>query len=111
FKLLSKPFRGVRMPSLVLGESCLKVNGRVDVVSTRRASEDINICHGDECQGGELNSRPRAYESPALPLSYPGVRLFLIAPSTSLNSRLTPNAFQGCSTTELPWRNRTPNFL
>ena len=24
------------------------------------------------CQGGELNSRPRAYESPALPLSYPG---------------------------------------
>src|SRR5437773_7672948 len=25
------------------------------------------------CQGGELNSRPRAYESPALPLSYPGV--------------------------------------
>jgi hypothetical protein len=23
-----------------------------------------------ECQGGELNSRPRAYESPALPLSY-----------------------------------------
>ena len=27
---------------------------------------------GDSCQGGELNSRPRAYESPALPLSYPG---------------------------------------
>src|SRR5271157_3265247 len=25
------------------------------------------------CQGGELNSRPRAYESPALPLSYPGI--------------------------------------
>src|SRR6202011_72445 len=25
-----------------------------------------------ECQGGESNSRPRAYESPALPLSYPG---------------------------------------
>jgi hypothetical protein len=25
-----------------------------------------------KCQGGELNSRPRAYESPALPLSYPG---------------------------------------
>jgi hypothetical protein len=25
------------------------------------------------CQGGESNSRPRAYESPALPLSYPGV--------------------------------------
>ena len=28
---------------------------------------------GLQCQGGELNSRPRAYESPALPLSYPGV--------------------------------------
>ena len=27
-----------------------------------------------KCQGGELNSRPRAYESPALPLSYPGAR-------------------------------------
>src|SRR4030095_4656430 len=26
------------------------------------------------CQGGESNSRPRAYESPALPLSYPGVK-------------------------------------
>ena len=29
---------------------------------------------GYECQGGDLNSRPRAYESPALPLSYPGER-------------------------------------
>src|SRR6266571_8743872 len=27
---------------------------------------------GVNCQGGESNSRPRAYESPALPLSYPG---------------------------------------
>src|SRR5690242_1913299 len=26
-----------------------------------------------ECQRGESNSRPRAYESPALPLSYPGI--------------------------------------
>ncbi len=25
------------------------------------------------CQRGESNSRPRAYESPALPLSYPGI--------------------------------------
>src|SRR5437879_2217312 len=34
------------------------------------------IHRGDtkNCQGGELNSRPRAYESPALPLSYPGVQ-------------------------------------
>src|SRR5204863_8766978 len=29
------------------------------------------IC-SQKCQGGESNSRPRAYESPALPLSYPG---------------------------------------
>src|SRR5438477_5278587 len=29
-----------------------------------------------KCQGGELNSRPRAYESPALPLSYPGAKFF-----------------------------------
>src|SRR5206468_9614279 len=28
-----------------------------------------------EYQGGESNSRPRAYESPALPLSYPGIKL------------------------------------
>src|SRR4030095_11598522 len=26
----------------------------------------------ENCQGGDSNSRPRAYESPALPLSYPG---------------------------------------
>src|SRR5437868_14469232 len=34
------------------------------------------IHHGRtrKCQGGELNSRPRAYESPALPLSYPGFK-------------------------------------
>ncbi len=28
---------------------------------------------GLECRGRDLNSRPRAYESPALPLSYLGV--------------------------------------
>jgi hypothetical protein len=33
--------------------------------------EGRSICKW-ECQGGESNSRPRAYESPALPLSYPG---------------------------------------
>ena len=30
-----------------------------------------------ECQGGELNSRPRAYESLLLPLSYPGEKFLL----------------------------------
>jgi hypothetical protein len=29
----------------------------------------------EECRGGELNSRPRAYESPALPLSYLGMAI------------------------------------
>ena len=46
-----------------------------------------------ECQEGELNSRPRAYESPALPLSYPGNKDFLTALALYLNSRPTPNAF------------------
>jgi hypothetical protein len=32
-----------------------------------------SLCALPKCQGGGLNSRPRAYESPALPLSYPGV--------------------------------------
>src|SRR5437868_127782 len=56
------------------------------------------------CQGGELNSRPRAYESPALPLSYPG--------ASKISSQFTPpsqlptnsECFRRCSTTELPWR-------
>src|SRR3954470_6031086 len=36
--------------------------------------EAVHSKEARECQRGELNSRPRAYESPALPLSYPGVR-------------------------------------
>jgi hypothetical protein len=40
-----------------------------------------------------LNSRPRAYESPALPLSYPGDKDFLTAQADYLNSQPTPNAF------------------
>ena len=38
----------------------------------RRLEKDPSASLGMECQGGDLNSRPRAYESPALPLSYPG---------------------------------------
>jgi hypothetical protein len=53
------------------------------------------------CQGGELNSRPRAYESPALPLSYPGV---LWAEDSKKICATNPECFRGCSTTELPWR-------
>src|ERR1051326_5250406 len=56
-----------------------------------------------DCQGGELNSRPRAYESPALPLSYPGVdRVFNCA--AVLGQTTNPECFRGCSTAELPWR-------
>ena len=57
-----------------------------------------------DCQGGDSNSRPRAYESPALPLSYPGV---VSAQTYQPNSSPTnPECFRGCSTNELPWRNR-----
>src|SRR5205823_14039537 len=47
----------------------------------------------EQCQGGELNSRPRAYESPALPLSYPGAKKISSQFARRLNSRPTPNAF------------------
>src|SRR5207248_9658160 len=56
-----------------------------------------------ECQGGESNSRPRAYESPALPLSYPGyLRFYRVF--DALPSPTNPECFRGCSTAELPWR-------
>ncbi len=46
-------------------------------LSARMTIKDVHRClfssmKERKCQGGELNSRPRAYESPALPLSYPG---------------------------------------
>src|SRR6266496_2550988 len=62
----------------------------------------------ENCQGGELNSRPRAYESPALPLSYPGVVLAQTI-STKPNST-NHESFQGCSTSELPCINRAGRF-
>ena len=46
----------------------------------------------ENCQGGDLNSRPRAYESPALPLSYPGFYFVQKSLANSLK-RPTPNAF------------------
>jgi hypothetical protein len=44
------------------------------LAGTRLVTDGKGICARARgwCQGGELNSRPRAYESPALPLSYPG---------------------------------------
>src|SRR6266436_9193655 len=46
----------------------------------------------ENCQGGDSNSRPRAYESPALPLSYPGFYFVQKSLANSLK-RPTPNAF------------------
>src|SRR6266403_257849 len=40
-----------------------------------------------ECQGGDSNSRPRAYESPALPLSYPGAKRKSSIPSYEVSTR------------------------
>ncbi len=51
------------------------------------------------CQGRELNPRPRAYESPALPLSYPGT-----ATDRSDDPPTNPESLRGCSTSELPWQ-------
>src|SRR4029077_187958 len=48
-------------------EETLNVEYRMKLAIGIRKSSPRN------CQGGDSNSRPRAYESPALPLSYPGV--------------------------------------
>jgi hypothetical protein len=61
------------MGASVLLEPFLKIDGRSNIVAPGQAPQDVNPSHLKMCQGGELNSRPRAYESPALPLSYPGV--------------------------------------
>src|SRR5438477_2342955 len=47
------------------------IGDRVSYVQSEISRQRKNLKRS--CQGGELNSRPRAYESPALPLSYPGV--------------------------------------
>src|SRR5437868_1768188 len=92
--------------------------GRVNVVRSVRRDRRRNHSNGAltilskykptpqelRCKGGNLIPRPRAYESPALPLSYPG-------PSKT-SSQFTPpsqlptnsECFRRCSTTELPWR-------
>jgi hypothetical protein len=51
-----------------LGEDCPPISALL--LSYRQLTLTTDNC---PCQGGELNSRPRAYESPALPLSYPGI--------------------------------------
>ena len=63
-RLKNDPSRRVR---------CELVYSRVLTAQGRRTSLSPESYRSlGTCQGGELNSRPRAYESPALPLSYPG---------------------------------------
>jgi hypothetical protein len=69
-----KTTSGVGVPAPMLLESLIEIDGRPDVMTSGRTLQDVNSGHSKICQGGELNSRPRAYESPALPLSYPGVK-------------------------------------
>ena len=52
---------------------------------TNELSRAFYGTQSERCQGGESNSRPRAYESPALPLSYPG-GIFLDSVSEELGS-------------------------
>jgi hypothetical protein len=56
------------------------------------AAQNIDQRHIEKCQGGESNSRPRAYESPALPLSYPGANFFATIPSIFASTN--PECFQ-----------------
>src|SRR5581483_3607353 len=72
------------------GPNLCDVGRRIRAAYTPKASQ--------MCQGGDSNSRPRAYESPALPLSYPGV---LSSNDIKQTSPDQPQRFQG-PTTELP---------
>ena len=78
---------------------------RADVERCEHRDQQLNRCSVDRlilakhkpmpyanCQGGDSNSRPRAYESPALPLSYPGA-LFGSQKLAIFLQRPTPNAF------------------
>ena len=68
----SESFRCRGMSAQMLSESRIDIYSRTNIMSPRGAAKNIKPRHFENCQGGELNSRPRAYESPALPLSYPG---------------------------------------
>ena len=73
FKLVSESFRSRCVTAEMLRETCIKIDSRTDIMATGGSAQDVNPGHYKKCQRGELNSRPRAYESPALPLSYPGI--------------------------------------
>jgi hypothetical protein len=63
----------------MLRKTGIELDGRTNVVATRIPLKNVNPGHNEKCQRGESNSRPRAYESPALPLSYPGIKLIIFA--------------------------------
>src|SRR5438132_165066 len=59
----------------MLRETRFQNNSRANVVADQMILSEHIPKAWYSYQGGELNSRPRAYESPALPLSYPGFRI------------------------------------
>src|SRR6266480_443079 len=73
---------GHKLPTVLLTEERATLNGDrtpdAQMIKVYRLGNNIvrdpstALRMIKSCQGGELNSRPRAYESPALPLSYPG---------------------------------------
>ena len=73
-KLCSESLRCCCMAAEMLTESRIEIDTRSNVMAAARSAQNVNPGHYSKCQGGDSNSRPRAYESPALPLSYPGVK-------------------------------------
>ena len=96
FQVTAESLGCVSVSAKVLEKTGVKIDGRANIVATVCAAEDVDPGHR-ELPGGELNSRPRAYESPALPLSYPGVNFRISFPRsrpTQLPGALpTPKAF------------------
>ena len=64
-----------RMATPMLLHTPREVVRRAVVITARFGTQDVNACgHLNWCQRRELNPRPKAYESSALPLSYSGNR-------------------------------------
>ena len=75
FEFLAEAFGCCRVASQMLRETRFQINSRANVVADQMILSEHIPKAWYSYQGGELNSRPRAYESPALPLSYPGFRI------------------------------------
>ena len=91
-KIISEPFGGCRVAAQVLRKASIRICSGANSVDRTIRAEYKPTPYESRCQGGESNSRPRAYESPALPLSYPGVEKGLTAPLHPVN-RPTPKPF------------------